>query len=312
MMERKMKLTVMLWCLLAVVLAGCGTVVPPGKKVILMHANGENEVFEKGSYFAWGRTKVYQVDQKLQSFEEDLDILCADDINMSVEIKALLSFDVADEAKLEFIREKVPSVKSEVRGVAGDLSLDKFYEMAIGDIVRSSARNAISAEETDTIRPKRQELEAQVSKTVTERIAELKYPILVSACLISNIDYPQSVIQQREVIKQAELKDQEMAALAEASLAEAQRQVAIEEENAKVRMVKAQAQADENQILTESLTPEFLMWRQFEVMETISTELAGGKSNTVFIAPYQVMDREMLNASMIRDSVERAAATAAK
>ena len=290
--------------LLLVLSIGCGTVVPPGKKVILMHPNGENEVFDKGSYFSWGRTKVYQVDQKLQSFEEDLQILCADDINMTVELKALLSFDVSDENKLTFIREKVPSIQPEGSNVDGELSLDKFYEMAIRDIVRSSARNIMSVEETDTIRPKRQDLEKEISQLVTSRIAELKYPILISACLISNIDYPLSVITQREKIKEAELKDEELAALADSKLAEVQRSVAIEEEEAKVRMIKAQAQADENRILTESLTPEFLMWRQFEVMETISTELAKGDSNTVFMMPYQTMSPDMLNTAVIKSSVD--------
>jgi len=272
--------------------------------VILMHPSGENEVFDKGSYKAWGRTTVYQVDQKLQSFEEPLQILCADDINMSVDIKVLLSFDVSDDSKLTFIREKVPSVDSTDSGVDGELSLDKFYQMAIKDVVRSSSRNIISIEETDSIRPKRQELEAEVSANVVSRLKELKYPILISACLISNIDYPPSVVAQRERIKSAELLDQEKAALAEAELAEAMRQVAIEEELAKVRMVQAQAQADENEILTGSLTPEFLMWRQLEVMETVAINLANGKSNTVFMMPYQTMTPDMLNTTMVKSSID--------
>ena len=67
----------------------------------------------------------------------------------------------------------------------------------------------------------------------------------VSAVLISNIDYPESVKQMRQKLKQAKLRDQELAAEAEAKLAEAQRQVAIETEEAKVRMVRAQAQASD-------------------------------------------------------------------
>lgn len=306
---RRRTTTMLAVAMLAVMLTGCGTVVPPGKKVILMHPNGSNEIIDKGSYKAWWRTRAYQVDQKLQAFEEQMEILCADDINMTVELKVLLSFDVSDEKKLTFIREKVPSVPSEVSGVDGDLSLDKFYEMAIKDIVRSSARNVVSQEETDNIRPQREILEETISAAVVDRVVELKYPILVSACLISNIDYPDEVTAQRKKIKAAELLDQEKAALAEADLAEAERQVAIEEELAKVRMVKAQAQADENEILTSSLTPEFLMWRQLEVMETVAIELASGESNTVFMLPYQTMSPDMLHTTMIKASVDDLGAT---
>lgn len=292
------------WLVVAILslsFASCGSVVPPGKKVIILKPNGESMIIEKGVYRAWGRDRMYFVDQKLKSFTEDkMQILCADDINMTVDVKTVLSFDVSKES-IEFIKQKIPAAKTEE---GEELSLDKFYEMAIRDIVRSSARNVVSVEETDNVRPNRQQIEADIGAAVVSRLTELKYPVKVSASMLSNIDYPQSVTQMRERIKQAELHDQELAAEAEALLAEAQRQVAIEQENAKVRMVKAQAQADENEILTKSLTPEFLMWRQLEVLETTAAKLAEGASNTVFMMPYQTMTPELMNTAMIKTSVD--------
>lgn len=302
-------------CLLAVVgligFAGCGRVTPPGKKVIVVKANGENEVIETGAYKAWGRDREFLLDQKYFSNTERMQILCADDINLDVEVKAILGFDTEQnegetkqdkQAKIDFIKDRVPSVK--VDGYDGELSFDKFYTMVLSDIIRGTSRNVISSNETEEVRPKRQELEAKIQESIIQRIDSLGYPVRVSAVLISNIDYPQSVTETRERIKQAELKDLESAALAEAELAEQQRQVAVEQEKAKVRMVKAQAQADENEILTKSLTPEFLMWRQMEVMELTAGKLAEGQSNTVFMMPYQTMSPEMLNTSVIKNSVD--------
>lgn len=287
-------------CLLA---TGCGTVVPPGKKVILVHPSGENEIVETGSYKAWGRTRAFFLDEKYISKTEDLNVLCEDDINLKAEIKVLVGFDTSSEAKVDFIKSKVPAVASKDES-GKELSLDKFYEMILSDIARGTARNIVSQHQTDAVRPKRKEIEAQIQEAFTARVTELGYPVTVSAVLLSNIDYPESVTQTREAIKQAQLADEEKAALAEAALSEAQRQVAIEEELAKVRMVRAQAQADENRILTESLTPEFLMWRQFEVMEDTAGNLARGESNTVFMMPYQTMSPDMLNTAVIRDSVK--------
>ena len=68
-------------------------------------------------------------------------------------------------------------------------------------------------------------------------------------------------------------------------------------------MVQAQAQADENEILTESLTPEFLMWRQMEVMESVSIELAKGESNTVFMMPYHMMSPNVMNSAIMAERV---------
>ena len=70
-------------------------------------------------------------------------------------------------------------------------------------------------------------------------------------------------------------------------------------------MVKAQAQAEENRILTESLTPEFLMWRQFEVMETTAQNLASGDSNTVFMMPYTTMGPDMLNTAVMKEAIDQ-------
>jgi len=287
-------------------LTGCrGSVVPPGKKVIILHPNGESTIVSEGVYKAYGRDRLYFVDQKLKSYTESLKILCTDDINMDVDTKAVLSFQV-DKGSFEFIKEKVPAVRTpdgaEVKG--HELSLDKFYEMTVRDIIRSSARNIVSQYETDDIRPNRLKIEADLSADVRKRLTALKYPLNVSAVLVSNIDYPPVVIQQRNAIKNAELEDQRKAALAEAEMAEAQRRAGIETELAKVRMIRAQAQADENGILAKSLTPSYLSWRQMEVMENVSTEMAKGENNVVFIMPYEAINQATMNTAMMRESIE--------
>lgn len=290
----------------ALMFTGCmGTVVPPGKKVIILHPSGDSTIVSDGVYKAWGRDRCYFVDQKLKTFTESVQILCADDINMSVDIKAVLSFQV-DKASIDFIKEKVPAVPTrEGAELAGqELSLDKFYEMTVKDIVRASARTVISTFETDDIRPNRQQIEADLSKTVRERIKALKYPLNISAVLVSNIDYPQVVIDQRNAIKNAQLEDQKAAAFAEAALAEAQRRAGIETEEAKVRMIRAQAQADENTILAKSLTPAYLSWRQLEVMENVSTAMAKGQNNVVFIMPYKAINQATMNTAMMRESID--------
>ncbi len=296
----------MLAALLIGVLFGCGEVPPPGKTAIILSADGKSRIVERGVFRAYGRDKLYWVDQKLQSYTEKMEILCADDINMTVDIKCILSFEVTKDS-IEFIKKKVPAVPVDPNdsGEGMQLSLDQFYKMTVSDVVRGSARNTISPYITDDIRPSRQKLEAEIHALVLKRMKELKYPLKVSAVLIANIDYPQSVKDMRERIKQAQLRDQESAANAEAQLAEAKRQVAIEQELAKVRMIKAQAQADENTILSSSLTPPFLKWRGYEVMETVAGKLAAGESNTVFMMPYEAMSRDVLNSAMIKQSVDQ-------
>ncbi len=284
---------------------GCGHVVPPGKTVIILTASGKSKVVEEGVYRAWGRDRLYFVDRKLKSFSESMKILCADDINMDVDLKVVISFNV-DPTSIDFIKTKVPAEKVDGAGdVTGfELSLKKFYGLGLKDIIRGTARNVVSTYITDDIRPNRQKIEAKIAETVKKRIKDLKYPILVSAVLVSNIDYPDSVKKMRQDIKNVQLGEQLKAAAAQAELAEAERRVAVETEKAKVRLVKARAQADENKIVSAALTEKFLMWRQLEVLERVMTELAQGQNNTVFLAPYHAMNPDFMNTAIVKDSID--------
>lgn len=294
-----------LLCLTGIMLVGCGQVVPPGKVVIILSADGKSRIVTKGVYRSWGRDRLYFVDGKLQSYTEKLQILCEDDINMAVDVKAVMSFQITKDS-VEFIKAKVPTKRVNSGDVKGyELSLNEFYNMAVKDVIRGTTRNVVSQYKTDDIRPNRQKIEADISNKVRERLKQLNYPLSISAILVSNIDYPRSVQKMREEIKQVQLEEQRKAAAAQADLAEAKRRVLVETEKGKVRMVQARAKAEENRILSEALTPAFLTWRQYEVMEKVATALAAGQSNTVFMMPYQLMDQKTLNAAMIRNAMKK-------
>ena len=299
-------LKVSIIALVAASFIGCaGNVVPPGKKVIILDAKGKSTLYENGVYYTYGRDKVYFVDGKLKSFTESMKILCADDINMDVDIKLILCFDVGIE-QLEFIKTKVPTSKVTDGDIAGfELSLEKFYELGVKDIARGTARNVVSPNPTDDIRPNRKKLETEIATGIEERIKTLKYPLHVSAILLSNLDYPKSVKDMREDIKRVQLDETRKAAQAQAELAEAERRVAVELAKAKVKLVQAEARANENRVLSSSLTPEFLKWREIEMLETLAATVAEGPNNTVFVLPYDMMKKDGLVGSvMVRDAVE--------
>ena len=278
---------------------GCGSVVPPGKTVIIVKPSGKNVVKKQGVYRGLGRDKVFFIDNRLNSFSErDMQILCKDDINMSVDVKILMAFE-ADEKSIEFIKNKMPVSKG------GEWSLDVFYKMAVQPILRATARNVVSQYSTDDIREAREQIAIDIDTVVRAELKSLGYPLHVSAVLVSNIDYPKLIKDQREAIKKAQLDDLRKAALAEADVAEAQRRVVLEQENAKIALVRAQAKADENRMLTDSLTPQFLRWRELEVMLAVGSEIARGNNNTVYMLPFDMMnmDNPILEASLLGDAI---------
>jgi regulator of protease activity HflC (stomatin/prohibitin superfamily) len=251
-------------------------------------------------YKAWGRDKIYFIDTKLQSFKQGMNILCADDINMSVSIKWLGSFKVTPNT-IEIIKSKIPAKKINKGDMKGfELSLKSFYDMAVHDIVSSITRTIVSKYKTDNIKDNREVIRNTIKKQVLKRLNELSYPLETADILITNLDYPTEVTAMRKRIKQAQLKDQENSALAKAEVAKAERDAQIAKKKGEAELIRASLKAKANKIKSESLTKQILMARQIEAI----SQLANGKNNTVFIMPYDMMQTDTPNTLILSQALK--------
>lgn len=305
---KKLSITITLVFILAI-LSACGSVVPPGTTVILLEPSGETTIKQEGSYRAWGRTRLYFVDTKLKSYPKNLNILCADDINMSVGVKWVGSFLVT-ESTIDTIKKKVPAVEVKTGDITGyQLSLDKFFKTTMEDILSNIARGVVSPYKTDSIREKREDIRADIKNKFLERMKELKYPIETADVLVTNLDYPKSVTEKRQRIKSAELQDLENAAIAKASVAKAKRNAELALEQGKAQLVTARADAAANKVRASSLTPEILAVKQLETL----VRLAEGPNNTVVVIPFDAIRPGGLQETLLnREAIDRLSAVITK
>jgi len=276
--------------------SGCGNVVPPGTTVLLIHATKPSEIVTEGVYHAWGRTKVYFVDQKLEAFTVDRKILCADEINMDVSAKWLGNFMVTA-STLDTIKTKIQATPTKRGDISGlELSLNTFWQKAMLDRFSSTLRDVVSTYKTDNIREKRLEIQSEVKKRYLEWLAGAKYPVETVDIMITNLDYPTEVTAMRNKIKQEELRDLENAAIATANVAKARRDAELEAERGKAALVKAEADAAANRVRAASLTPEILAVKQLETL----VELAAGPNNNTVVIPFQaIIPQQGQNASLV-------------
>jgi len=287
--------------LIGFVMVGCGKVVPPGTTVVILDAQGNAETYQKGVYKAYGRDKVYFIDTKLQSFNQKLNVLCTDDINMSVTVKWLGSFNITS-STIETIKSKIPAQKTNKGDIKGyELSLKKFYDMAVHDIISSITRTVVSKYKTDNIKDNREIIRNTIKKQVLERLSELKYPLETSDILITNLDYPTEVTNMRKKIKQAQLKDQENAALAKAAVAKAERDAQLAAKQGEADIVRASMKAKANKLISSSITSQILLMKQFETME----RLANGPNNTVLIMPFDALKSGMTNTLIQTQAIQK-------
>jgi len=290
-------------CLALVMIAplGCGKVVPPGNTVIILTPSGGATIKNEGVYKAWGRDKLYFVDTKLKSYSKDIQILCADDINMDVSIKWIGSFNVTTDT-IDVIKKKVPATKVTQGEISGyELSLDAFYATAMEDVLSSLARGIVSVYKTDNIREHREEIRQAIKTQFLARLKELNYPVETADVLVSNLDYPVAITEKRNRIKDAELQDLENAAIAKAEVSKARRNAELEMERGKANLVKAEADAAANKVRASSLTPEILAVKQLEVL----VRLAEGPNNTVVVIPFESIRPELTTTLLTREATER-------
>jgi regulator of protease activity HflC (stomatin/prohibitin superfamily) len=285
---------------LSIGMTGCGKVVPPGTTVIILSPDGTSKIIKNGIYRGWGRDKVYFVDTKLKSYSKRIKILCADDINMDVCVKWIGSFSVSKES-ISVIKAKVPSTRVNRGDVKGyELSLDKFYNVAMEDIISSITRTVISSYKTDSIREQREQIRNTVKSKVLARLKELNYPVETADILITNLDYPLEITQMRKRIKNAELKDLENAAIARAEVAKARRDAELAREKGKAKLVQAEADAAANRVRSASLTPEIIMIKQIEMYE----KLASGPNNTAIMIPFSALGSGLGKTMLLKNSID--------
>ncbi len=261
-----------------------GTVVPAGKIVIIKDTEGATSIITSGVYKAWGRDRAYFLDSKVKTFTEKMKILCADDINMDVDVKFVgnMNIDASNKEQITNIIRRIPAVKVDGEVSGYTISLESFYNLVIKDIIRANSREIVSKLKTDAIRGERKVLQQAIKTAVTEQIKASSFPISVNNVMISNIDYPKSVTAQREAIKTIQLEELKKDASAKAELAEAKRRVEVETQKAKVRIIKAKAIAAENKIIAGSLTNKYLNYLEIAYMADMSSNESKDK---VFI-PY--------------------------
>lgn len=285
------------------ILSGCGEVVPPGTTVIILTADGGATIKQEGVYKSYGRDKLYFVDTKLKSYPKNLQILCDDDINMSVSVKWVGSFKVTDET-IDVIKKKVLATKVDRGDISGfELSLDKFFQTTMEDILSSVSRSVISPYKTDNIRENREAIRLEIKRLFIARITKLKYPVETADVLLTNLDYPREITDKRKAIKNAELQDLENAAIAKAAVSEARRNAEVEAEKGKAALVKASADAAANKVRSSSLTPAILAVKQLETL----VRLAEGNNNTVVVIPYDAIQTGLTDTLLNREATERVA-----
>jgi len=273
-----------LFAVMAVTLAmvGCGQVVEVGPAQVakVMSQSGYKANIIPTSKFrldmCWAYCdKLVVLDASDRSFKESMDLFMPQDkLLMTFEIRATMSLASKD---FEQVFNKVQPAPMGDSKRMYMIPLEKVYMTYARDIIRAEAREFLSQYTIAEIASSREAINAQLSERLSKSIAE-RTPFMVRYIGIADLAYPTIIVKAQEnAAERREMINQEAAQL-EISKVQLDRKLQEQTMLRKIDVEKAEAEAQVNKIMGESMTPEYKVYKSFQVMEAMANS-----SNKVFM-----------------------------
>jgi len=273
-------------------LAGCGSEVPPGKRGrITTSAGWTQEVLKPGRHTCYGRDTMYLIDTTSSSYKETMNILIGGKVNLKVDVTVRIRVS-DDEAKIRKIFE---TVGADAKSYT--ISSEKMYVTFLQMKVLSIPRALYQVQpDIQTAVASATKLEAEFKKQLMTEAEET--PMFVEDCQVTNYDWPETITKAQEELVKVQLKEATAEAQVRADLKKAEGDLKVAEATKLVELKKAEAIGESIEIISGRLAgcPEYLMWHQIKVMG----EAAGGPNNCFILYPYNT------DANQVRQMVANA------
>lgn len=200
-----------------------------------------------------------------------------DKLQMSFDVRMVLA---VDPSQYDLLFNKIPASKSDQGGYY--IPLSKVYSVYAEQIIRTISREIMSEYSIADVVSNREVIGAQLAQELTTQVRE-RTPFIVRYAGLADVNYPdiitkaqEKAAERREQIAEEEAKTQKRMIELERELVEAQKQ-------RKVDVEKAQADAEVNRILADSITPAYVTYKQLESLDKVATS-----DNTKFI-PFEML-----------------------
>lgn len=292
------KLFVAIMVAFSMTLVGCSEPVPVGtvgKKIVPEGVTPE--IYQPGRVTLWWRQSLVLVETASKRRVAPVTVVMADhSISEDGSVKRELGLD------MDFIvniRYKIKPNENVINAMLNDMTLDgvekitaeqvydKYGNQVVGRVSREILGEYSPEEIFDNLKDINKALHAGIVQ------ATQNTPLEISEVSLGKIDLPKIIKDRINANKSTELSEAEKRAQQKIDLLNEKNQTELAKQKAVRDMVDAKSLAEQNRILSESVTPEVIKLRELEVekmrIEMMSKVLSNGNNNSVFI-PYGALD----------------------
>jgi len=288
-------------------LTACNARVPPGYVGMKMNLNGPSgEVVSTGLENCFGRERMVVFELAEQTQNEKLQILCADDLNFSFDLKLRSRLTYSDdEALYNLLTIQGKNINWSPEGNFGKgcdvgvLSWEFLYKTYVQPQARSIARDVVSKYPTTGIRDNRETIQAEIENRLKQALKGT--PMQVTMVAASNFNYPEVITKAVEKKRAREIAIQEEEAKQKMEMLRAENRQKIAEKMKTVRIAEAEAEAAYNRITGESITPSYLQLRILEAKVELYKSI-GQNDKLIFMSDAENVPQMLYNLDMPRKS----------
>lgn len=266
----------------ALALSGCGQKVeiPPANVGKVMTKNGYKEDVIPTSKIRLEACVAYcdklvLLDVSDNSYKETIELFMPKDkLKMDFDLRMTMSVDPEDYDQLY---SKIPPVDSNEGSRVYKLSLQKAYSTYAQQIVRAEAREYLSQFSIAEVASNREAINANLSDRLSKSIKE-RTPFSVKYIGIANVNYPDLIIKAQERSAERREQIQQEEAQLEVSKVQLERTLQETQMQRNIDVERAEAEAEVNRILADSVTPAYVQYRSLNALDAIANS-----ENKVFV-----------------------------
>ncbi len=266
---------IMLLALVVMLLAGCTETVPPGYVGMVMQPAGlTGSALQPGRHSCWGRDELVLIETKEIAAEEELSILCKDDLNFKFDLIVKVRLRGTDGSAIKELlnRQGANMVAAERGGKL--LTLTPIYNTYVKPAARSIARDTVSKYDTTGIRQERESIQKSINVQLAKALKGT--PMELIAAYTSNFDYPEVITLAVEKKRKKEIEIDEETAKQAMKLLQAKNRQEIAEKEKQVRATEAEAEAAYIAIVGKAITRAYLDRMRIEADKLLYSKVGPG------------------------------------
>lgn len=191
-----------------------------------------------------------------------------DQLNMQFDIRFTMSIR-SDENSVNGIYDRIPAD-------GGHIQAQKVYKTYGQPVLREVIRTTVAGYSINEVAANRERVNAEVFRAVTEALSDT--PISVKRLAFADIQFPQVITQAKEEAAQRRTQIEREEAQKQIRLVQLQAELEQARVERNIRKERAQAILEENEIISQSVTEDYLAYRRLEVLDNLAQS-----GNAVFV-----------------------------